>query len=586
MAYKMGGKGGRKTVPAVRGGFMESAPARKSMSFTMALTYAFCRRCCIDEIIDDECRWDPLQRDISPGSGVLAMIMTIADHGPKPALMNVSGEYDNAPTGLLFGEGITADNLNDKVLASCLDCVYERGTAYLFRRIASNVRLRHDLTVHAVHSDLTDYSIHCNPELQPEPSGAARAEHNGHAKDGRNELLQIAAGFAVDQDGIPIIAETRDGAVSDLEWNLHCLEVLDEIVELKDIIYIADSKLCQNKIIDSIVGKEGWFISRLPRNFGNSLQDRVLETVDVLEFREIGKISESPKGSVYMAAETVADGYRCIVSCDVTKRSRYEEKREKLRDTAKRKADRLMSRVFDTRDDAKRYADETTGPMEKDRLDNIFRLDISYCCEIKEVRGRGRPRADGSDIERKEVWTIRADVVEMDDRARRMSRSEAYVVFITNIPRYKGEDFDLDRHPSKGLSTKEVLHYYKNQHRVESNFHVTKHPIDADNVYIKTESRREALMTVVHLAVLVRGLIQKLFREFVKANPGVLTRFSNGRRINGKITFDQFVFDMHRTFVDVWEPQNTWTLSASEQSRLRAIAFLKAVGIEPGELFE
>ena len=111
-------------------------------------------------------------------------------------------------------------------------------------------------------------------------------------------------------------------------------------------------------------------------------------------------------------------------------------------------------------------------------------------------------------------------------------------------------------------------------------------PIDADNVYIKTESRREALMTVVHLAVLVCGLIHKLFREFVKANPGVLIRFSNGRRINGKITFDQFVFDMHRTFVDAWEPQNTWTLSASEQSRLRAIASLKAVGIGPGELFE
>ncbi len=565
---------------------MESAPARKSIPFTMALTYAFCRRCCIDEIIDDECRWDPLQRDVSPGTGVLAMIMTIADHGPKPALMNVGGEYDNAPTELLFGEGITADNLNDKVLASCLDCVYDRGTAYLFRRIATNVRLKHDLTIHAVHSDLTDYSLHCHPELQPPPTGAARAEFNKHAKDGRNDLMQIAAGFAVDQDGIPILAETRDGAVSDLEWNLHCLEVLDEIVRLKDIVYIADSKLCQTKIIGSIAEKEGWYISRLPRNFEDNLQDRVLATVDTLKFVNIGKVAERPNASLYSCAETGMDGYRCIVACDTTRKSKYEAKRAKLLENAERKAEKLRSRFFDTRDDAKRYAEEVIETMEKNRLDNIFTLDLSYCCRIEEVRGPGRPRADGTDVVRKEVWTIAAEVVEMEDRAERMSRSEAYVVFITNIPRYEGDDFDPNRHPSEGLSTREVLHYYKNQHRVECNFHVTKHPIDADNVYIKTESRREALMTVVHLAVLVRGLIQKLFREFVDANPGVLTRFSNGRKINGRITFDQFVFDMHRTYVDVWEPHNTWTFSASESSKARAVAFMKAVGIEPNELFE
>ena len=279
---------------------------------------------------------------------------------------------------------------------------------------------------------------------------------------------------------------------------------------LKDLIYVADSSLVTDDNLKE-AGNKVKFISRMPAAYG--LVGKTIKKAWGLDLWEpAGSYASRKEAAEYWTYETVHRigeiDYRLIAvrssSLDSRKEKSIMKRVEKARIAIAKEAKELVSRDFVCEPDARRAAE-----LFIDRHAQRFHeLSFEVTEEtIREKRARrGRPRKDEQPPAEKRVYRASATIGGIDQAQVEQAREhESCFVLITNL-------MDAGKHPASS-----ILGEYKRQSRVEARFSFLKSPYVLGQIFLKKQSRVEALGYVLLMALLLATLLERRVRRNLEA---------------------------------------------------------------------
>ncbi len=227
--------GRRRAGPAAELVYADAPEQQIKMLGSLPVVYSFCTRIGIGQIIDELV---PI-RDVatlSVGQAVEAMVCNrLTSPTPLVHVQDWAGTW--AVEEVL---GIPALALNDDKLGRSLDAIAPR-----LEEITGAVALRaigtFGIDIRQMHWDTTSFSLHGaypgTDEDYPAPS-------YGHPKDRREDLLQIQAGIAATGDGgIPVFTQAYSGGAAEVSQVIGAMNGLKKIAGTKKFLLVGDSKL-------------------------------------------------------------------------------------------------------------------------------------------------------------------------------------------------------------------------------------------------------------------------------------------------------------------------------------------------------
>lgn len=492
-----------------------------------------------NELIDTEVDWDTVQWTASPGDRSRAVVLCGFGGGRRPAIQRIAETFEDVPLDILFDDVPSADVLNRYAIADTLDAIHDAGCARIFNQVASRVRVRWRIITEIIHSDTTAQRVWGVYERDPEADGSVIDITYGYPKGFPEGLRQYMVGMAVGDHGLPMVGSVLDGNTDDTEWYLASMDMMEDLFLEEDPIYVADAHLAEAPVIERMLrprrdGRPTRFITRCPKSFDDRLQDRVLAMMDEADL--VGHSPEGKEGRVtYEVAEypvkVLGTDARAIVSRNVRDAGKGARVFAEEVETFRGKVSKLAT-TYEREDAAKRAL------VKLKRLSEKAPFDIratAVPCYVERVRPGRRPR-DPSKVPRDRVWRVEAEVVDNPEKERMIVRRAEVKVFITNVATREDD-------PERGRSASEVLDIYHGEWRVEGAFRSLKAPPIADALYLNRPERAEALITLLNVVILLRGLIQYIMRLHLSAIPDEeLPLLGRDRgRLQRNVTADYFI---------------------------------------------
>lgn len=531
------------------------------------------------EMVDSILDWDPKQCHISPGDAFKAIILRTASVKERPAIMNLHFAYLDMPLRLMFDTVRCPDDLDRFAIADHLDRLYEAGVSRIYSNVSATVRAHYDVVSKVAHSDTTSVNVWGDYISDYQNDGGIDIVY-GYSKDKRPDLKQFMVGNVVDDNGLIIYSKPLNGNTDDREWNRMCLDAIESLLKEEDLIYVADSKVVTEQLIRRMNDADIRFVSRLPKNFGKNLQRRILEDVDPDSLKKMVKLKGEEKRVDRWYTETVVENdgitLRAIPQVTSHNRGKGDKALEKQREGFKKELE-AFGKLYACEKDAKAAFDKFFKSMR--RKYPFIVMEPTYHKVYTESRPKGRPRKDGSDVIRDVMTRIEIAYTEDPDERDAVWKSEEFIVTISNIP-FTEDD------PVRGEDAENVLRHYNEQWRAEGSFATVKSPAFVDALFLEKQSRAEALVMLLNVGMLLRGLIQKLIRDGLKDIPDdSLPEYGvdNGR-LQRNVTHSYFLNQFQSTNVHYFERAGEYVFSRIDTAK-RAEFFMGLMGIDPSELF-
>ncbi len=209
----------------------------------------------------------------------------------------------------------------------------------------------------------------------------------------------------------------------------------------------------------------------------------------------------------------------------------------------------------------------------------IFDVSAGYTHEVVESRPRGRPRKDGTDIRRADVWTVNVEAVANPEKERALRLAEEHIVLLSNVPT-KEDD------PENGMDASELVLLDAGEWKVEWHFKTKKTPMMVQRLFIKEPGRADALVNVINMAALVKAVIQLLIRRGLESIPdGELPMCGYGLGpLQRKVTTDFFADSCMNCYIRYDRATNSYAVMGDEDD-CRASTYLSLIGIPEDRLF-
>lgn len=461
---------------------------------------------------------------ISPGRVVLAMILD-ALSGRTP-LFRLPQAFAKLDTGLLLGERISPEKLNDDAAGRVLDRLYEVGTAKILAGIAVRAVKLFDLDTSHVHHDTTSQTVYGDYALYKEDTH----DHPfvitfGFSKGHRPDLKQLVHSLLCVDGGIPILSKYENGNESDKVINRNLIpQMVERMRELgqENFLYVADSALVTEENLKMM---DDWdkgfrFVTRLPmiyKECGRVISKAVRED----EWTDLGTLSDEPatpkrKPAHYHGYETVVDLYGIWHRALVVHSDALDERRQK----------RLERMLGEDRADRERIVreqekiDYACSPDAQAALSRLARgrfYEIEGQIEQEPVHGRGRPKADGTRAVKRIRYRLKLTIKPRERAIERARKEAGCFVLISNEP----------EQAAGGMSSKDLLIAYKDQHSIERNFGFLKDPVFVNALFLKTPRRIEALGLILVLALMIWRLMERTMRISLKDTASKVNGWNN-----------------------------------------------------------
>jgi transposase len=310
--------------------------------------------------------------------------------------------------------------------------------------------------------------------------------------------------LTVSADGaVPLAHRVVSGNTSDDVTNVASWDQLCSLVGRKDLLYVADSKLCTRTAIDHIGTAGGRFITVLPRtrredgwfrdwicrhcpNWAEAQQvppRRQDQPPDVLS------VFESPLGS--------AEGYRVIWVHSTAKKARDATTRAAHIERAERDLATLAERMSGPKsrtktraaaEEAARTVLADTNTVEYFDIDVYNQLDKRYTTSHPGTPGPATTFRQTRTPRPRLSWKLRPHAV------RRAAASDGCWPLVTN---------------DTGLTPTEILAAYRYQPHLERRHHCLKGAQAAAPMHLHSPARIEALLCCHFLALLTTALIER-----------------------------------------------------------------------------
>ncbi len=456
----------------------------------------FGRRLRIAEIVDELCPARPVAL-ITHGEVIEALV---ANRLTAPAPMLRVHEWA-AAMAVDEAYGITPELLNDDRIARALDAI----APYLDEitgSVGAAAITEFGVDVSRLHWDLTSVSLY---GAYPEVDEEYPAPRWGHPKDRRPDLKQVQAGLAVSGDGgIPVFHHAYAGGAAEVAQVVGAMTALKQIARPRPFLLVGDSKLISYTNAAAMNAQEVGFIAplaaaRVPAGLFAALPPGAGTAVDYIAGRDAGKPAAArgvyrvlEDGGMDLAGPRKADPpvhlRRILVYSSANAAGAAKARARKLA-KATEDLDRLV-RTAGTRfhPTADAVAARAAAIATQRRVKAYLRTEIT--------RGpTGKP-----------VLSWHFDQAALDAEA----ATDGWYALLTNLD------------PGQA-GPAEVFRRYKGQHIVERRYGEFKGPLAVAPLFLKTNRRITALITVICLALLIFCLIERQVRNALRPHGEMMT---------------------------------------------------------------
>jgi transposase len=470
----------------------------------------FGRRLRIAEIVDELCPVRPVAW-ITHGEVIEALV---ANRLTAPAPL-VRVEEWAAAMAVEEAYGISPYLLNDDRIARALDAVAPQ-LEEITGSVGAAAVSEFGVDVARLHWDMTSISLY---GAYPETDEQYPAPRWGHPKDRRPDLKQIQAGLAVSADGgIPVFHHGYDGGAAEVAQVTGAMTALKKIAGPREFLLVGDSKLISYTNATAMNAQGVGFVaplaaSRVPAGLFAGLPAEAGATVDYVAARDAGKpaaargtyrVLEDDEGMDIRGprkSDPAVHLRRILVYSSANAAGAARARALKLGKAAA-ELDKL-ARTAGTRfhPDAEAVAARVQAITTQRRVQAYLRTVIT-------PNPAGRPVLS---------WHFDQDAIDADARA------DGWYALLTNLdPGQAGAE--------------QVFRRYKGQHVVERRYGEFKGPLAVAPLFLKTNRRITALITVICLALLIFCLIERQVRKALAPHGEMMTGLPGYRRTPARPT--------------------------------------------------
>jgi transposase len=317
----------------------------------------------------------------------------------------------------------------------------------------------------------------------------------GHPKDRRPDLKQIQAGIAVSADGaIPVFHQAYDGGAGEVAQVIDAMHALQNLAATPGFLMVGDSKLLSHGNITAMTTAGVSFLAplaaaRVPAGLFAGIDPATTVAVDYVAQRDTGKPAE--KRCVYRVTEDVMSiagprktdpvhqVRRVLVHSSANQAAAVSARTLKL-GKARTELDTLV-RTAGTR----HHPDTAAVVAKAAQISRHRRVGAYLHTSITDDPDTGKP-----------VFSWYYDQAAIDAEA----ATDGWYALLTNLD-------PADADPA------EVLRRYKAQNTVEQRYSTIKGPLAVAPMFLQTNRRITALITVICLALLIFSLIEREVRH-------------------------------------------------------------------------
>lgn len=391
--------------------------------------------------------------------------------------------------------------INDDRLGRALDRLFAADRATLQTSIVLALVKEFKIKMDQIHNDTTSITLSGRYDVQNKNAIQLK---RGHSKDHRPDLKQLVYSLCVSRDGaVPIHFKAYDGNRTDdtIQWEIW--NSIRMLLQTPNFKYVGDSKLCVSQTMKNIDKEHGFFVAMVPRtrsevnDFADALDRGDVRWEQIYRKRSRRHGSEFDTFDSAQGAYHLEEGFTLYWFRSSQKRKRDGEDRKDRIDRAWEKLESL---------DLKRTRGPKTEKALRGRIDAVLRkykvqnwLEVKIKVDVDEkfkATTRGKPTDE----------TRYRRIVNKAPRLHIQKNAEA-------IARSKLMDGIFPLTTNTKDSSLETLKAYKYQPHIEKRHATLKSTLDAAHVWLKKNTRIEALMFVEYLAQMTAALIEREIRD-------------------------------------------------------------------------
>lgn len=465
------------------------------------LISVLCDHIGLTETFNQCVEWDKNQCLLPPGIHVKAIVINILC-GRSP-LYRLPEFYAEQDLDLLFGLPCRADNFNDDVLCRTLDKMSDAGAKKVFSAIVAKALAVENVDISVGHGDTTSKVVFG----QYNGDGDLNVTY-GYSKDHRPDLKQILYGLLTTKDGVPFLAEIRDGNLDDKTWNKQLVSSLKDqlsVEELQKFTYVADSAAVTKDSLHQFAEAGVKVISRLPNTYG--LASELIEQAwKDNDWQDAGALAPGKNKASYRLKEYSHDlfgrDYRFIVvhssQLDKRKQAGLEKKLAKELAELEKAVVKQEKLEYACEADALgalvRFTDTHSGPF------YAVIGEVHESSEREKRKKPGRP-SKGETAELRQIYSLKLKIEEQNREAVKHEQERlSCFVLVTSVS-------------SEEANALSILQEYKDQSMVENRFKFIKSPLFVGALYTQRKDRLEALSYLVMVAMLIYSLLERRVRR-------------------------------------------------------------------------
>lgn len=407
-----------------------------------------------------------------------------------------------------------AGHVGDDVIGRALDHLFDADRGTLLTRVVVSAVQRFDLSLDELHDDST--SIKFTGQYRSASGRRVRGKRapfitHGYSKDHRPDLKQLLFILTTTSDGaVPVQFRSDDGNTSDVVTHEETWNSLCQITGRTDFLYVADSKLCNEDAMNHIDRRRGRFLTVLPRN---RMEDQ--------EFREwiqghepswqLVRDEENPRHkdglrdrwSIFRYHLSSKEGWPVFWLWSSLLALKHEQFRRECMAKAEQQLEDLQAKLTGSRPRSRtrESVERSVAAIVGGKVGRWLQVEIQATEKHSFHQAhRGRPSQNTSYVRRTKhgwrlEWQVDENVITYD------RRSEGMYPLLTN---------------DRELSPEEAFAAHRRQPAIEKRFEQLKTVFEIAPVFLKNETRVEALFFVYFLALLVQALLERELRRGMK----------------------------------------------------------------------
>ena len=489
----------------------------QAVGFAPILLHYF-DRCAIANIIDQHVELDPRRKILTHGQATVAMITAILFQVMQ--LYRICKFASEKTVLKVLLPQIEADQYFDDRLADTLDALFDYGIGDLDMLITGNMIDVFQIESQACHNDTTSVSMY--GDANNNKTQQSIQVSFGHSKKHRNDLKQFVWSMSVSSDhAFPLFQQAYSGNTADVTTYVEQWQRLIDLLDRRDFLYVADSKLITHQSMAHIHDNDGFFVAPAPMYESyKKVFDDALDNHDrqwLIPYRE-----------------------RFNRGFEVPMDFKYEDKDYRLRmiilfdhGLCIRKQKTLQNRIHRTQ----KAFEHISGKLNHYKLKSDDAIDKACSAILKKNqtqpfftyriinepittyknKHRGRP----SNKVKPEQITLVQDhfkvewILDQSALEQALSRCGYYPLLTNQSP--------------EQLSIEDAMLAHKKQYKSEHTFRRAKGPLNIEPVYLHTPERIEAFLLLFKIALQMVVLIERTARKNIRERDYGLDNFMPNR---------------------------------------------------------